>query len=449
MIKTPRNIAANGAAVAAIWLTLGISLPASAAIDPIDELAPAPANHYSVQVYADTSSVKAAEKHQVVSRAGYSPVEIVYETPFHRVCVGSFSNYPDAARLRDELKVDGISGFIRTAANQTGAQTVPTRIPRQIYSDNVLRGSAVSGVHGPDPPDELAAALEESDPAAMKAALDGAVSNMSDSSPAKGQALLYFALADERQTSSASVALPLLEKVVRGQVAAAGDVLVAAALHRAAILHYTKRDFIAAHRAYKDLLTSGWLNEQEMAEVTSQLAATYLELMDSEKGKAGDVRFELSRLYASVPSTFTRERGTIELIYAETYFWEKDRLEDAMTYMQHLQLRLTDHAHLLGQAIWNEGVALERMGETEFAIRCFERVANLNIAPETSFNNRLHGRVDIRKRAAIWLSVLEQRRGNSAGAQRWQARVHDLANAEKTSANQLIGYGLSRAGKAQ
>ena len=87
MIKTPRNIAANGAAVAAIWLTLGISLPASAAIDPIDELAPAPANHYSVQVYADTSSVKAAEKHQVVSRAGYSPVEIVYETPFHRVCV--------------------------------------------------------------------------------------------------------------------------------------------------------------------------------------------------------------------------------------------------------------------------------------------------------------------------------------------------------------------------
>jgi hypothetical protein len=207
--------------------------------------------------------------------------------------------------------------------------------------------------------------------------------------------------------------------------------------------HYTYKDYIFAHRLYREMLECAAFSADEKAEIATQLAATYLELVGSgRKGHPEDVRRACELLMRGVPERYARERATIDLIRSETWFYEPADLEQAIASARVIQNSYRHIPHIAAQAAYNEMVALDRAGQRQAAIRVGIRIADMPFDVSQSFSARLAGRLDIRARAAGIVAGLAGLEMDSDTSQRYSALRRLLERQHRSVVTQYPGYGV-------
>lgn len=381
---------------------------------------------YRVQIGAPADKKEAQRLLEKASEAGLSPTIIVPVEPFYKVQVGQLDCYPDAHQLRDDLRKRGFfDAFCVFEDNVDQKEAVPVQLSEHSNGYGVQKlvlttGPSVAGVHNSLPPPKE---LEKRSPNELTAILKPFLDSSESAGISKGYATYYYALAIERSgdQAMAKAAADLLSKLANGQVPTPEDFQRKAALQVADLQHYTLKDYSQAYRMYKTLLNTEWLQGQGRAEIQAEIAATFIEMMDSEKGNPADVRRKLKQLYQAMSNEFPEPKARVELMFSETFFWDrtKDSLATAREYALVLQHKYPHFKQIWAQAIWNEAVAVERQGNIEGAKAILAQAVNAEIPEHESFRNRLKP-FSMEKRVASFMARLETKNGDTANPDLWR-----------------------------
>jgi hypothetical protein len=208
-----------------------------------------------------------------------------------------------------------------------------------------------------------------------------------------GYGLFYRALELERTsiTLNAGRSQAIFIGIANGQIKAPPGFRLAAARQYCDITHYSLKRYADAHIAYRQLKSLLPTNHVLIPEINTQIAATYLEMMDSVgKGHPADVRRALRILASETPAHANRERGVIELISSETWFWEGPQgLTKAIAESERVLSTYGSHPMIYAQAHWNMGIAHKRLGNNDLFWRQMEVVNSLNVEPQDRWKPRL------------------------------------------------------------
>lgn len=133
-------------------------------------------------------------------------------------------------------------------------------------------------------------------------------------------------------------------------------------------------------------------------------------MMDSEKGNPDDVRRKLKQIYQSMSEAFPEPKARVELMFSETFFWDRSSksLADARSYAKVLQQKYFHFKQIWSQAVWNEAVAVERMGDADEAKIILSQIIGVEIPENESFRNRLKP-FNMEKRVASFMVRLQEK----------------------------------------
>jgi hypothetical protein len=424
-----------------------------------------PRKLYSVQLGAYPTREEAQTLVNELTSKGVSPAFIVATEALFEVRIGRLPDYPSALLVKEDCAEAGYKGFIVSVENPEGRLDEPIVLPfaKRLIDCAGLTTTPTRSLYNESPPDtrglpsrsEAGLAdfvttynefgkMPESDSRwdSAIAVFADRVANAASASEERGYWSFLLVLAKERRDGSKSDALGIMRAVAEGRIPAPPGYQKLAWRQVADMAHYTYKDRVLAHRLYREMLECPAFTQEEKAELATQLAATYLELLDSgRKGHPQDVRRACEILLSQVPETYVRERATIDLIRSETWFYEPKDLGEAVVAARRIQAIYGGVEHVAAQAAFNEMVALDRSGRLQDAIDVGRELVKRPFDLSRSFSARLAGRFDIRARTAAHLTHLCSKANDMPGVKQYRTLWKQLCEAHRSVITQYPGYG--------
>ncbi len=427
---------------------------------------------FSVQVGAFTTPQEAQRLAAELGGKGIRPVAVVEEAPWFKVRVGRVEDYPTAMILKEKLGEVGLADrFIVETSNTAQLMEEPFEVPGakplidcsalEPVPSRPLHDAPPEGYKGLPTPEELgmgpyvippvAGSVEirqkgvprDPDADAKVKALEARVSAAPVGSVERGYLSYWLALAKERRDGKKSDALAIMEALAKGQIPVPPGYRKLAWRQVADMAHYTYHKYFYAHRLYREMLACWAFTPDEKAELTTQLAGTYLELLDSKKGHPADVRRACAKLMEGLDAKYVRERATIDLIASETPFRERDWTR-AVEEARRIQRTYANVQHVWAQAKINEMTAWWWVGGPCLgkAYQIAKEVAALGASFDlnASFKQRMYGRWNLPLRGARRAAQLAELLDDLDGRDYYNQLIEQMVQ-QPIPVEQTPGYG--------
>lgn len=332
-----------------------------------------------------------------------------------RVLVGPFEYTADARIVGDYLRgISSTSPTIRSGELNGSYQDPLDFLPSLLgVTDQRSSMFSTKNLSGTASYEAIEALDKPESQEAFRQALQAAEANCAEADPLLGYAKLNLGIA-ALLDGDFGEARRHLEPVATNQVACTPNHRIMA-MWRLAWMKHQEKDLASAYRLYLETLRYADDNSKTRARMIKELTGLIMEMAKDEgKGSLKEVRAFVDQKRSTVSPVYSDDLATINLMYAETYYYQGDLEHFLEVVDQYISGFPQQAAKQRAMLTIFKGLAQDKQGDSRAALDSLRQVLDLDLPQGPHFQ----AIPDLKAHAQEWIDeiVRKQASGGAGGS---------------------------------